>query len=78
MFIHFSSATILMRKRVFIKVKALRLLRTNSAKENFFINTKTEEKSLCALTLVTPHHKKLVNIEALAKGLFSNQKVTYI
>ena len=40
----------------------------------FFINTNTEEKSLRALTLITPHHEKLVNKEALSKGLFSNQK----
>ena len=59
-----------MGKRVFIKVKALHLLRTNSAKQNFFINTNTEEKSLRALTLITLHDNKLVNKEALAKGLF--------
>ena len=66
-----------MGKRVFIKVKALHLLRTNSAKQNFFINTNTEEKSLHALTLITLHDNKLVNKEALAKGLFSNQMEIY-
>ena len=66
-----------MGKRVFIKVKALHLLRTNSAKQNFFIYTNTEEKLFRALTLITLHDNKLVNKEALAKGLFSNQMEIY-
>ena len=57
-FIHFSSATLLMRNRVYIKRKSIMSSKNQLSQGEFFINTNTEEKSLRALTLITPHHKK--------------------
>ena len=63
-----------MRNRVFIERKSIMTFKNQLSQGEFFINTNKEEKSLLALTLITPHHEKLVNIETLSKSLFSNQK----
>ena len=63
-----------MRNRVFIERKSIMSFKNQLSQGEFFINTKKEEKSLLELTSITPHHEKLVNIEALSKSLFSNQK----
>ena len=58
------------KKGFFYQRKSITSFKNQLSQGEFFINTNTEEKSLRALTLITLHANKLVNKEALAKGLF--------